>query len=184
MDSSQLLDILGNQNRRAILELLSHKPCYVTEISEHLGVSPKAVIDHLDMLEQAGLIESTTDDRRRKYFNISRSLRLEVNVSPYFFGMKSAYPQRITTEYEYVRIDGGELHEPEALDGEQSSESFSSEDVDELVSELERLEEIANELSIAQRHVQAEIDEVMGDIEQAVEAADEETVDSAGFGQG
>ncbi len=181
MDSSQLLDILGNENRRAILELLSHKPCYVTEISEHLGVSPKAVIDHLEMLEQAGLIESTTDDRRRKYFNISRSLRLEVNVSPYFFGMKSAYPQRITAEYEYVEIDGGTLQ----LNGKDDNLSREVEagDVDDLVSKLEKLEEIGNELSIAQRHVQAEIDEVMQEIEDAMQAADEEAVDSAGFGQ-
>ena len=179
MDSSQLLDILGNENRRAILELLSHKPCYVTEISEHIGVSPKAVIDHLEMLEEAGLIESTTDDRRRKYFNISRSLRLEVNVSPYFFGMKSAYPQRISTEYEYVEIDGAESRDGRT---ERSSEVDAGE-VDDLVSRLERLEQIANELSIAQRHVQAEIDEVMSEIEEAVDAGAREDVDSVEFEQ-
>ncbi|WP_096389838.1 ArsR family transcriptional regulator [Halopenitus persicus] len=92
MDSAVLLDLLGNENRRRILRLLSRKSCYVTEISEYLGVSPKAVIDHLRKLEEAGLIESTTDEKRRKYFRISRSLRLEVNVSPYGFGVKSAYP--------------------------------------------------------------------------------------------
>lgn len=54
MDSAVLLDLLGNENRRRILRLLSHKPCYVTEISEYLGVSPKAVIDHLRKLEDAG----------------------------------------------------------------------------------------------------------------------------------
>lgn len=179
MDSSQLLDILGNENRRAILELLSHKPCYVTEISEHIGVSPKAVIDHLEMLEEAGLIESTTDDRRRKYFNISRSLRLEVNVSPYFFGMKSAYPQRISTEYEYVEIDGAEAEQ--ARDGGPSE--VDAEELDELVSRLERLEQIGNELSIAQRHVQAEIDEVMSEIEEAVESNAADDVDAVGFEQ-
>ena len=92
MDSAVLLDLLGNENRRRILRLLSHKPCYVTEISEYLGVSPKAVIDHLRRLEDAGLIESRTDEKRRKYFHIARNLRLEVSVSPYRFGAKSAYP--------------------------------------------------------------------------------------------
>ena len=92
MDSAVLLDLLGNENRRRILRLLSHKPCYVTESSEYLGVSPKAVIDHLRRLEEAGLIESRTDDQRRKYFHITRNLRLEVSVSPYRFGAKSAYP--------------------------------------------------------------------------------------------
>jgi len=98
MDSAVLLDLLGNENRRRILRLLAQKPCYVTEISEYIGVSPKAVIDHLRKLEDAGLIESTTDDQRRKYFRITRSLRLEVSVSPYGFGAKSAYPARSTLD--------------------------------------------------------------------------------------
>lgn len=92
MDSAEFLDLLGNENRRRILQLLARKPCYVTEISEFLGVSPKAVIDHLRKLEEAGLVNSRTDDRRRKYFSINRHIRLEVTVSPYEFGTKSAYP--------------------------------------------------------------------------------------------
>jgi ArsR family transcriptional regulator len=92
MDSAEFLDLLGNDNRRRILRLLARKPCYVTEISEQLGVSPKAVIDHLGKLEDAGLVESRTDDRRRKYFSISRHVSLEVTVSPYEFGTRSAYP--------------------------------------------------------------------------------------------
>jgi ArsR family transcriptional regulator len=92
MDSAEFLDLLGNANRRRILRLLARKPCYVTEISEQLGVSPKAVIDHLKKLEEAGLIESQTDDRRRKYFSISQHVSLEVTVSPYEFGTRSAYP--------------------------------------------------------------------------------------------
>lgn len=92
MDSAEFLDLLGNGNRRRILRLLARKPCYVTEISEQLGVSPKAVIDHLGKLEEAGLIESRTDDRRRKYFSISQHVSLEVTVSPYEFGTRSAYP--------------------------------------------------------------------------------------------
>jgi ArsR family transcriptional regulator len=92
MDSAEFLDLLGNENRRRILQLLARKPCYVTEISEFLGVSPKAVIDHLRKLEDAGLVDSRTDERRRKYFSINRHVRLEVTVSPYEFGTKSAYP--------------------------------------------------------------------------------------------
>lgn len=92
MDSAEFLDLLGNGNRRRILRLLARKPCYVTEISEQLGVSPKAVIDHLGKLEEAGLIESRTDDRRRKYFSIAQHVSLEVTVSPYEFGTRSAYP--------------------------------------------------------------------------------------------
>ena len=150
MDSSELLDILGNENRRRILRLLSQKPCYVTEISEYIGVSPKAVIDHLEMLEEAGLVESRVDDRRRKYFNISRSLRLEVDVSPYAFGVKSAYPRRTKVNYEHVEI--------ETIVEEDHSE--------DLADRLERLEKVKNELSIAQRHIQARMEEIMERMEE------------------
>src|SRR6056297_3372705 len=125
MDSAELLDILGNENRRRILRLLSRKPCYVTEISEYLGVSPKAVIDHLRKLEDAGLVESRTDDQRRKYFSISRNLRLEVSVSPYEFGMKSAYPASANLDasrWRYLSLDvqfeTGERSEERADDRE------------------------------------------------------------------
>ncbi|ELZ96100.1 ArsR family transcriptional regulator [Haloferax mucosum ATCC BAA-1512] len=150
MDSAVLLDLLGNENRRRILRLLSHKPCYVTEISEYLGVSPKAVIDHLRKLEDAGLIESRTDDQRRKYFNISRNLRLEVNVSPYGFGAKSAYPPSPSLDMAgrcpHVLL---EVERPE------------TDDISDLARELGKLEDLDNELSLAQRWVQGRLTEIL-----------------------
>jgi ArsR family transcriptional regulator len=160
MDSAELLDLLGNENRRRILELLSHKPCYVTEISEYIGVSPKAVIDHLELLEDAGMIENRVDDRRRKYFYITRNLRLEVNVSPYSFGVKSAYPRpNYTANYEHVSIEARFDDSPD--------------EVSELIGRLEELQTVEKELSIAQRHVQSQITEVMSEIEEALEDGEE-----------
>ncbi|MFB6146776.1 MAG: ArsR/SmtB family transcription factor [Halobacteriaceae archaeon] len=121
MDSGELLDLLGNENRRRILQLLARKPCYVTEISEYIGVSPKAVIDHLRRLEDAGLVESRTDDRRRKYFHIARTLRLEVSVAPYGFGMKSAYPASASLDLgrcRHLSIDVDVDSDLEAASGE------------------------------------------------------------------
>lgn len=85
MEPAKLLDILGNENRRKIIQLLANRPCYVSEISGRLGVGPKAVINHLSLLEQAGLIECSVDEQRRKYFNIANNMRLEVAVSPYAY---------------------------------------------------------------------------------------------------
>ena len=85
MDPAKLLDILGNENRRRIIQLLASRPCYVSEISGRLGVGPKAIISHLDLLEQAGIIECSVDEQRRKYFNIANNMRLEVLVSPYTY---------------------------------------------------------------------------------------------------
>ena len=127
MDSAVLLNLLGNENRRRILRLLSHKSCYVTEISEYLGVSPKAVIDHLRKLDEAGLVESHVDDGRRKYFSIARDFRLEVNVSPYEFGTKSAYsasPNLDITSWRYVSLHlGGEEGATDAADASDASDA-------------------------------------------------------------
>jgi ArsR family transcriptional regulator len=126
MDSAEFLDLLGNANRRRILQLLARKPCYVTEISEFLGVSPKAVIDHLRKLEDAGLVESRTDEKRRKYFSISRHIRLEVTVSPYEFGTKSAYPTNSrldVTSCQWLSVEFDDDALPE--------EGTASEDADE-----------------------------------------------------
>ena len=157
MDSGALLDLLGNENRRRILRLLARKPSYVTEISEYIGVSPKAVIDHLRRLEEAGLVESHVDEKRRKYFHIAQNLRLEVRVSPYDFGAKSAYPAsadldlgrcshlRITTSF-----DGGR-------------------DVGTLATRLDDLRDLERELSMAQRWVQGRLTEVQTELNEYAE---------------
>jgi ArsR family transcriptional regulator len=214
MDSAELLDILGNENRRRILRLLSRKPCYVTEISEYLGVSPKAVIDHLQRLEDAGLVESRTDDRRRKYFSISRNLRLEVSVSPYEFGVKSAYPASANLDVSrcrYVSLDlklGAENAESSAVDtddddGEPEVEgrdhaadpehdadrksTADADDIDEravtaatdLASELDELQQLQRELSLAQRWVHGRIADVQARLSDALDADGEERLHAA-----
>ncbi len=220
MDSAALLNLLGNENRRRILRLLSRKPCYVTEISEYLGVSPKAVIDHLRKLDEAGLVESHVDDGRRKYFSIARDFRLEVNVSPYEFGTKSAYsasPNLDITSWRYVSLHlGGEEGPTDAADASNASDAPASADAssdgatgtedrsagddpttdgrrnggagvdpsdsdrgdDEtpdlarLVTDLERLERLENELSMAQRWVQGRLTQTFDRISAHFEGVD------------
>jgi len=77
---ARLLDILGNRNRRRIIELLREKPCVVTEISERLMISPKAVIDHLQMLEDARILGYRNDNRRRKYYYLEHDISIQVHL--------------------------------------------------------------------------------------------------------
>ncbi len=185
MDSAALLDLLGNENRRRILRLLAHKPCYVTEISEELEVSPKAVIDHLSKLEEAGLVTSRVDEGRRKYFQIARDLRLEVSVSPYRFGAKSAFPGRgfDITRCRHVSIDidtserTGDARDRTGTDRgprEQRETTAESEnggdrvDPAALAARLDRLDELEDELSLAQRWVQARLTETIERVGAAV----------------
>jgi ArsR family transcriptional regulator len=80
IEVSRLLDILGNRNRRRILELLRQKPCFVTEISETLMLSPKAVIDHLQMMEREEILSYQIDDRRRKYYYLENDILIDINL--------------------------------------------------------------------------------------------------------
>ncbi len=89
IDPIELLDILGNENRRRILQLLSFRPFYFNEMAKRLDVGPKAVIDHLEMLERAGLVECYQEQGRRKYFRIVQNTFLEVSVSPHSYGVRA-----------------------------------------------------------------------------------------------
>jgi ArsR family transcriptional regulator len=77
---SLLLDILGNRNRRRIIDLIRDKPCFVTEISEKLMISPKAVIDHLQMLEEASILSFRHDEKRRKYYYLAHDINIQVHL--------------------------------------------------------------------------------------------------------
>lgn len=82
--AEEMLEILGNESRRRILNLLSKKPCYVSEISYSLKMAPKVVLEHLDRLEKLGIVSSYEEGRRR-YYSINRNLRIEVSIAPHRF---------------------------------------------------------------------------------------------------
>ncbi|MDD2666538.1 MAG: helix-turn-helix domain-containing protein [Methanocellales archaeon] len=141
MDSAKLLDILGNENRRKILQLLSQRPHYISEIVNQLNVGPKAVLGHLEMLERAGLIECL-NEQRRKYFYITGNVQLDVSLSPYLYGM----------EVSPIRIDA---EEQRRVRQEYSSMNAL------LNQELQRLHALRRELMLAQRSAQSRIIEIM-----------------------
>ena len=95
---SQLLYILGNENRRRIITLLETRSCFVTEISERLSISPKAVIEHLQILEQALIITHQIGSNRRKYYHISHELDISIKKIPKEQRIVPADP---SPEYQY-----------------------------------------------------------------------------------
>ncbi|AKB16932.1 MULTISPECIES: ArsR family transcriptional regulator [unclassified Methanosarcina] len=152
MDPAKLLDILGNENRRKIIQLLANRPCYVSEISGRLGVGPKAIISHLSLLEQAGMIEFSVDDQRRKYFNIANNMRLEVSVSPYAYTMS-------LQDIDFDREKKGErssVEKKETVARDESSCFFLK-----LNGKLRELKERQEELVQMQKQLQVEYMELM-----------------------
>ncbi len=152
MDPAKLLDILGNENRRKIIQLLANRPCYVSEISGRLGVGPIAIISHLNLLEQAGLVEYSVDEQRRKYFNIANNMRLEVSVSPYSYNVTL---QDIALDREII----GESYVAEKKEATAIGESSIF--FLKLSGKLHELKIRQEELAQMQKHLQVEYTEMM-----------------------
>ena len=150
MDTPDLLDLLGNENRRNILNLLSYRPCYVTEISEELHVSPKAIIDHLRALEEAGLVESFSDQQGRKYYHIADNVRIEVSISPLAF------------QVEVIKVEAGEAEQQTFRKEVQAREKDLAGSLKYLCNEAQKLVRTSLELRETQRSVQSRLSEVTG----------------------
>lgn len=128
IDVSELLDILGNKTRREIIRLLSNKPCYVTEISERLNIAPKAVIRHLELLEDAGIIEYYYMDQNRKYFKISSDIYLNMVITTHRVGINIVPLDIRLLGEEYIPFDlesgsknfNGDLDRKDILDDVRS----------------------------------------------------------------
>ena len=57
------LNLLGNKHRRRIMKLCSIRPLYPQKIAEILGLTPAAVIKHLQELEKSKMIIKKTEPR-------------------------------------------------------------------------------------------------------------------------
>ncbi|MGZ4929105.1 MAG: ArsR family transcriptional regulator [Halobacteriota archaeon] len=148
MDEAELLDILGNENRRNILKLLSLRPFYVTEISERLHVAPKAVISHLSMLEHAGIIQFFVDERRRKYFHIANNVMVEILISPFNYDVETLNPLSREREVDEFSTPLGDIQ-------------LKTGSLADTAETLARLRRANRELMLAQKRVQQLMNEVM-----------------------
>jgi predicted transcriptional regulator len=78
MDS---LEVLGSKSRLEMLRLLSKRDMYVSELMEEVGMDGKTTTHHLNILTEAGLLDSYKEGRRR-YYTLIREVRLEITPSP------------------------------------------------------------------------------------------------------
>lgn len=75
------LALLGSKARLEILQALSRREMYVSELMDVVGMDGKTATHHLDLLEEAGVVESYKEGRRR-YFELVKGVKLEVSPSP------------------------------------------------------------------------------------------------------
>ncbi len=88
----EFLELLGNESRRKIIELLTKKPCYISEISYSLRMAPKVVLEHLEKLEKAGIVKSYEEGRRR-YYCINKAISINITLTPHRFNI-SCYEEK------------------------------------------------------------------------------------------
>ena len=65
MSVDSVFQALGDPTRRALLERLGDGPLSVSELAEPFAVSPAAVVQHLQVLEQSELIRAKKVGRVR-----------------------------------------------------------------------------------------------------------------------
>lgn len=66
-DVARLWQVLGDDSRRAILEVVSDGEHSVSEITAAVGLSQPAVSQHLKVLREAGLVRQRAEGTRRLY---------------------------------------------------------------------------------------------------------------------
>lgn len=91
-DPDDIFLALKSETRRKILEMLTSEPMYLTQLSEQLNLGQQAIFRHLKQLVDAGLLDSDFRDEGqgapRRYYQIARALRVEVQISPELFDIE------------------------------------------------------------------------------------------------
>jgi ArsR family transcriptional regulator len=85
-DTNVLLDVLGNETRRKILNLISHEPMYFNQLAKEIRTGQQAILRHVKILEDTGLIKSYAERSDlgapdRKYYRVNSSFNLSISVS-------------------------------------------------------------------------------------------------------
>ncbi len=75
------LEILGSKTRLKILYQLSKEDMYVSQLMDLVGMDGKTAKHHLKKLEDAGII-SSRKEQRRKYYSLERDIILRISPSP------------------------------------------------------------------------------------------------------
>ena len=88
-DPDKIFLALKSNTRRKILSMLASEPMYLTQLAFSLKLGQQAIFRHLQLLEEAGLLDSDFKDAGqgapRRYYQIARAVRVEVQISPEMF---------------------------------------------------------------------------------------------------
>jgi DNA-binding transcriptional ArsR family regulator len=97
---SDVLGVLGDPTRRAILERLRGGPLAVAEIAQDLPISRPAVSQHLRVLKEAGLVSERRSGTRRLY-------RLDLNGLAALRAYLDSFWEEALAAFKLAAEDGG-----------------------------------------------------------------------------
>ena len=109
-DPDKIFLALKSGTRRKILSMLASEPMYLTQLAFNLNLGQQAIFRHLQLLEDAELLDSDFKDAGqgapRRYYQIARAVRVEVQISPEMFdvGLFDVPRVEITTPKDFPEL--------------------------------------------------------------------------------
>lgn len=141
----QLLKVLADETRLAILNILLREDCYVEKIACELSLTPATICYHLKKLESAGVVNCS-----RSQFYIIYSLNREIFDKPLYELIKADTPSS----------DGEEKYENEVL-----SHFFKYGKLTQIPTQRKKreivLRKIAQEFKVGQKYTENEVNEII-----------------------
>lgn len=142
----ELLSILGNKTRREIIRKLSKGSDYALRIANELGLGQQLVSKHLDIIQNAGLVdvcrEKSPVGASRKMYTLNKYYSLRIDFAP------SLYNQGLIP-FEKPMKDIKEFEELERIIlrlEEVSQKTRKEEGIEPLGRLVSRIDEMLNEL--------------------------------------
>ena len=139
----ELFYLLENPTRRRILQLLSVERLYPLQLSKEIDVTQQAVVKHLRILEDHGLVKSRDEPSRRgpnrRVYKASRDVSLHIDIGP------STYKQKAETDFDVSDLSDQHrrvldaIAESEKMDSRARMDLLSrvSEDLKQSIDEVE-----------------------------------------------
>lgn len=170
MRLEDILDLLGNETRREILQLLSERPCYVSQLSQELNVGQKAIIEHLELMRRVGILNTEfrkiEKGRPRKYYGISKEVILEIKIGQDSFNIAGLIPEldvEVLENRPRLKRITRRLERVSGLSGEEKIRELHSLH-EELLREREELDEARKIVEYLLREIKAELRNEMNEL--------------------
>jgi predicted transcriptional regulator len=165
LDLDAVLRVLSSPTRRAILARLANESHYPLQLSRELGVSQQAIMKHMRVLEEVGVVRGVEEPSDqggppRTAFELTASLSLSIDVGPSLFSTRLEV-QEAPGRSRRPQAEGAEGTPREALAMRLSE---VSKEVSEIDREIHRLEGRRLELVARKNRVLDEAHALIGEM--------------------